>query len=973
MNSQIKPLRNRRFPLPDRLARLVSWRRSSLAAATAWQMLIIGLGLALFFSITVSGIARHQETRRLVENISGLVSTVEATARVACFTQDKVLAAEVAKGLLANRTVASVRITSGTTVLAEAHKHADADEGQPEARGTIVSRRMASPFNEAEVVGEIELVSDDAYIGELASNYSSLIVIASLVEMLLIAFAVGWVVLRTITTPIRQLSSALKHMDVDSGGHVMAPAGQEYNEVGHLTYVFNNLIARSFFLLKNEQELRLQLTHNESRFRALAENSPNLIVRYNTNLQRIYCNPAYYDKLGVTAENTLNKTPEQMWRISNSTSTEYQTVLRSVLESGLPTHVMLEWSGPDGALRSNDFHLVPERDATGQATGLLAIGHDISALKRQQRLDMERSLVFERMVRGGALHDVLAMVAEHVESSLTSGRCAILLQEEQGRCLRVAAAPNLPEAYCAAVSRFALGFPGNGDAHSYWTGFGTLAARHGLRVGGHEVILDSADHLLGMLVWYQECSISLENIDANFLRQACSLAALAIERKHIEDMVQHHASYDALTDLPNRRMFGDRLREEITRADRTDGSVTLLFIDLDRFKGVNDTLGHEVGDLLLVKAAGRIRTSVRASDIVARLGGDEFVVAVPDVDDLSHLGRVAKTIVDVLCQPFEVGGHTVYVSASVGIASYPSDADSADKLVSCADQAMYAAKEVGRSCFRFYSAELSISANERLALELDLRQGIARGELELYFQPKIYLINGSLVGSEALLRWNHPQRGLVPPGKFIGIAEDSGLIEELGEWVLQAACRVASEWNAHGRPLHKVAINLSARQFQSGDLYQKLCAILEETQCLPEWIELEITESLLLEEGGDVLATLNNFRRMGISIAIDDFGTGYSALSYLARFPINTLKIDRSFINNITRGGYHAELVKAIISIARCLNQQVVAEGVETQEQADFLRELGCQVVQGYLYGKPLPKLAFEELQLSYASEALAG
>jgi diguanylate cyclase (GGDEF)-like protein/PAS domain S-box-containing protein len=972
MNSRIGPLQRRHISLPDRLARLLSWRCNSLAAATSWQVLIIGIALASLFSLAVSGIARQQEAERLAENISGLVSTVEATVRVACFAEDKRLAAKVANGLLANRMIASVRISSREIVLAEAHKHADRTERQPLAGGTIVSRKVSSPFNEAEAVGEIELVTDDAYISDQEDSYSSLIVITSLVDMLLIALAVAWVVLRRIVYPIRHLSSTLCHMDVDSGGHVMAPAGHEYNEVGHLAYVFNNLLDRSFDLLKNEREWRFQLAGKESRFRALADNSPNLIARYDASLQRTYCNPAYCDNLGVTTESALNMTSEEMWRVSNMTAMEYQAVLRSVLESGVPAHAMLEWVSRDGALVSNDFHLVPEMDGNGQVTSLLAIGHDISALKRQQRLDMERSLVFERMVRGGELSEVLVMVAKHVESSFACGRCAILLLEEKSGCLRISAAPNLPKPYCAAVNQIALGFFDD-DAHSYWTGFGTLAARHGLKVNWHEAILDSSGNLLGMLVLYQERSTPLSDIDANFMRQACSLAALAIERKRIEDVVQHQASYDALTSLPNRRMFGNRLREEIARADRTDGSVTLLFIDLDRFKGVNDTLGHGVGDLLLVQAAMRISNCVRTSDLVARLGGDEFVVAIPYVDDISHLGRVAKDIVEVLCKPYEVGGYKAYVSASIGIASYPSDAGSADNLVSCADQAMYAAKEGGRNCFRFYSAELSISANERLALEYDLRRGIGRGELELYYQPKVDLSGSALVGSEALLRWNHPQREIILPDKFIGIAEDSGLIVELGEWVLQAACRTAVEWNGNGRPLHKVAINLSARQFQSGDLYQRLCSILEETSCLPGWIELEITESLLLKEGGDVLATLNNFRRMGITIAIDDFGTGYSALSYLARFPIDTLKIDRSFIGNVTAGGYHAELVKAIITIARCLNQQVVAEGVETQEQAELLRTLGCQVVQGDLFGKPLTKQAFEELRFSFTSEAAAG
>jgi diguanylate cyclase (GGDEF)-like protein len=557
---------------------------------------------------------------------------------------------------------------------------------------------------------------------------------------------------------------------------------------------------------------------------------------------------------------------------------------------------LLEWDSQDGVLLSNDFHLVPERDTNGSVAGLLAIGHDISALKQQRQMDVDRSLVFERMVRGGELHDVLGMVVMHVERTFTARHCAILLLDEKSGCLRIGAASSLSEKYCVELDQFALGYPVDGDTHSYWTGFGVLGARHGLKLCEYEAILDSADRLLGMLVLLQESSAAIKDVDTNFMRQACSLAAIAIERKHIEKLVLHQASYDALTDLPNRRMFANKLREEISLANRKATNVALLFIDLDRFKGVNDTLGHEVGDLLLIQAALRIRTCVRESDMVARLGGDEFVVLIPDVAEISYLGRLAMDICEVLSASFDLREHAAYVSASIGIASYPFDAGSADKLVSCADQAMYAAKNAGRNGFAFYSAELSASANERLGLELDLRQGFGR-ELELYYQPKVDFADGSLVGSEALLRWNHPQRGLVMPDKFIGIAEDCGLIVEVGEWVLRSACRTASQWNGYDKPIHKVAINLSARQFQSGDLYKAVCGILKETACCPEWIELEITESLLLEEGGDVLVTLEKFRAMGISLAIDDFGTGYSALSYLARFPINTLKIDRSFTN----------------------------------------------------------------------------
>lgn len=952
--------------MPDWMKRFMFWHRSSLAAATALRVLIFGVGLGLVFSLAVYIVAQRMESTRLLENISGLVSTVESTARVACFTQDQTLAKEVATGLLANRTVTAVRITSGSTVLAEVHKRLNATNESME--GTTVTRKMSSPFNEADIVGEVVLVADDEYIREQAGSYSLFIVIVSLFEMLIIALVVAWIVLRTIVGPIREFSGKLCALKFEIGDSVSYPAGNETNEVGHLADAFNKLLGHLFALVRHEQELSTQLADKESQFRALAENSPNLIVRYDLDCRRIYCNPAYESSVGVS----LNTTPDHMWRASNLTAKEFQILLRYVIESCTSANVLIEWEREGGRLVSNDFQLVPERDANGRVSSVLAIGHDISELKKQQRLDMDRSLVYERMVRGGELPEVLAMVAGHVGNSFKECQCAILLLDENTGRLRVGAASNLPDQYCRSIDEIPGEFPVAGDALVYWTRFELAAADHGLQVCLREPVLNSQQRLLGILLLYQEMACTEVSIDLTFMRQACSLAAIAIERNYIEQLVQRQASYDALTDLPNRRMFIHRLREEIARANRQASNVSLLFIDLDRFKNVNDTLGHDSGDLLLVQAALRIRSCMRESDTVARLGGDEFVVVISDVADISVLGRVAKNIADKLSNPFEINGNTAYISASIGIASYPSDTDCSKKLVSFADQAMYAAKEAGRNGFQFYSEELSTRANERLALELDLRHGIAHGELELYYQPKIDLADGSLAGSEALLRWNHPQRGVVPPDKFIGIAEDTGLIVELGEWVLRAACRTASEWNSRGNPLHKLAINLSARQFQCGNLYKTVCGILEETRCHPEWIELEITESLLLEEGGDVLTTLENFQKMGITIAIDDFGTGYSALSYLARFPINTLKIDKSFTKHVVDNGYHAELVKAIISIAYSLNQQVVAEGVETHEQAAVLRMYGCHVAQGYLYSKPIKKSAFESLPLSFAQDVVA-
>ncbi len=450
---------------------------------------------------------------------------------------------------------------------------------------------------------------------------------------------------------------------------------------------------------------------------------------------------------------------------------------------------------------------------------------------------------------------------------------------------------------------------------------------------------------------------------ASVLAVGRDITELSASRVKIHQM----AFYDTLTSLPNRALFGDRLRQMLTDASRRGQLAGVMMLDLDHFKAVNDTMGHPAGDELLCETAARLGACVRAYDTVARLGGDEFAILLPELRSGDDLGRVASKVLEALNQPFLLDGKEVFVSCSIGIALYPSDSTEADDLLKFADSAMYLAKRSGRSKFRFYSRELTESANERLMLESDLRHALARKELELYYQPKVRLHDGTLVGSEALLRWKHPRRGMVPPDKFIGIAEDSGLIVEIGEWVLREACEAACAWNGAGKPLHKVAINLSARQFQKGNLVGTVREVLESTGCYPEWVELEITESLLLDEASEVQGMLKAFRSRGISIAIDDFGTGYSSLSYLARFPIDTLKIDQSFIWGITTSSQSAELVKAILIIAHSLGYQVVAEGVETEEQAAFLHTHGCEIAQGYLYGKPMPRPEFECLPLSFS------
>jgi diguanylate cyclase (GGDEF)-like protein/PAS domain S-box-containing protein len=430
--------------------------------------------------------------------------------------------------------------------------------------------------------------------------------------------------------------------------------------------------------------------------------------------------------------------------------------------------------------------------------------------------------------------------------------------------------------------------------------------------------------------------------------------------------VQRQAFYDELTDLPNRALLFNRIRQAIAHNERRGGWFGVMILDLDHFKEVNDTLGHAVGDRLLCEVAQRLKNTVRATDTVARLGGDEFGILLPEVSERCDLSTVADKILQALEQPFAIDRSELFVSCSIGIALYPDNSAEMDALLKYADTAMYYAKKQGRNNCQFYARELSIRTLERRELELALRKARRNGELALHFQPQIDLPSGRVVGAEALLRWHHPEHGMVRPDRFISIAEESGLIVDIGEWVLASACAVVTDWNRdQGMGLTapiKMAINVSTRQFLRNDLVGSVRRVLADTGCRAEWLELEITESLLLEDTPEVARMLADLAQMGISISIDDFGTGYSALSYLHRFPVTQIKVDQSFVRDIPHERGKCELVKAMLAIGTALQFDVVAEGVETEAQAHYLMEHGCRLAQGYLFGKPVPRDAFEAM-----------
>lgn len=427
------------------------------------------------------------------------------------------------------------------------------------------------------------------------------------------------------------------------------------------------------------------------------------------------------------------------------------------------------------------------------------------------------------------------------------------------------------------------------------------------------------------------------------------------DRKRAEDEIQQLAYYDTLTGLPNRTLLKDRLQQLLAQAHRHGDQIGVIFIDLDRFKGVNDSQGHAIGDELLKVIASRLLKSVRSTDTVARLGGDEFVIVISEINHDRDITQVARKIMQSLQAPFELEGKEIFSTASMGIAMFPLDGDNVGSLLRNADTAMYAAKEYGRNNYQFFSGEMSMKAVERMELEHTLRRALENDELYILYQPQVNGRTGAVTAVEALLRWNHPDMGLLLPEKFIPVAEDAGLITEIGEWALRTACRQVRSWHEEGFSPLRVAVNLSGRQFREHNLLKMVERVLAETGFDPGSLELEITESMLMEGAGHAVKTLEQLKRIGVCLSVDDFGTGYSSLSYLKKFPLNRLKIDQSFIRDITTNAGDAAITDAIIAIAGSLGMGVIAEGVEQREQMLLLLEKQCIEMQGYYFSPPMP------------------
>ncbi|HEU5220071.1 MAG TPA: EAL domain-containing protein [Gemmatimonadales bacterium] len=497
------------------------------------------------------------------------------------------------------------------------------------------------------------------------------------------------------------------------------------------------------------------------------------------------------------------------------------------------------------------------------------------------------------------------------------------------------------------------------------------------RTPGEQAVVDAyplgyGGELLGVLA-VRHLASEVPADETLQIRRLADQVAVALSNARMVDQVRFLAFYDSLTRLPNRVLYKERLAQALVRAERTHKLVAVCFLDLDHFSRINDTLGHDLGDVLLKEVAARLVACSRSGDSVARiggedgvaevsrLGGDEFTVILPDISDPQDAVRVARRLLEAFRQPLRLGTQEVFVTTSVGVAIYPFDGADTEELLKSADVAMYHAKEQGRNTYQLYSSSMNAEAMARMQLESQLRKAVESGEFTIWYQPMVDLKTGKPVGAEALVRWTHPERGLVSPGDFISLCEECGLIVPLGEWILRTVCAQSKAWEQAGFGPMRMCVNLSARQIRHEGIVDTVRTILEETGFAAGSLELELTESMLMEPAGAVGRTIRELAELGVSLAIDDFGTGYSSLSYLKNFPVKTLKIDRSFIMNLSTDPGNAAITTAIIALAGAMDLEVVAEGVETPGQADFLRERGCHRGQGYLFGKPLPVPEFEQ------------
>jgi diguanylate cyclase (GGDEF)-like protein/PAS domain S-box-containing protein len=719
----------------------------------------------------------------------------------------------------------------------------------------------------------------------------------------------------------------------------------------------------------------LPLRSSDELFSALIENAFDIIIIVNTDGVICYANPSVERVLGYCPADLIGKKlPALVHPDDVATVETFLEKIRSGDPEGVKEALQIEvrvrhkdesWRVLESVLKALD---------TPSVAGIVVNSRDVSDRKLAETL---QDRILEMIAADAPLPEILESLVRVIELQSEGMLCSVLLLDDDGVHVRHGAAPSLPSNYIEVVDGAAIG-PRAGSCGTalfrreqvivtdiasdpLWEDYRELARRHGLRACWSNPIFSRHGRPLGSFAMYYREVRHPSPFEMRLIDIGTRIAGIAIERKRAELRIRFMAHHDALTGLPNRAKLHADLARVIEQAGAEQHMAALLFIDLDRFKNVNDSLGHQIGDRLLQAVSGRLQHCLRAGDSVARLGGDEFVICLRKLHGASEARVVANKVLDALKLTFVVDGHELQIGSSVGISLYPVDGQDVDTLMRAADAAMYHAKESGRGNYQFFNLALHAAMSKRLKMTNQLSHALSRREFTLNYQPQVDMRSGEIFAAEALIRWHHPAGEILSPAEFIPLAEQNGFIQAIGEWVLGEACAQLKRWHDSGHPLLRMAVNLSVYQIQQRDFGKRVEQLLRESRLSAASLDLEITEGILMQPSEENQAVLAQLSALGIHLLIDDFGTGYSNLGYLRSFPIDALKIDQSFVRGIGTDDNDAAIIDAIIAIARSLDLNIIAEGVETAAQSAFLQQHGCKAGQGYYYGKPLTANAFSE------------